>query len=212
MKRAKVIVADDHAIVLEGLRRVLEPDYEVAAVVENGRDLIRKAEELDPEVLIVDITMPLLNGIDAVRQIKKNGFRGSIIILTMHPDVAYATAALEAGAAGYVLKHAASSELLTALREVLRGRTYLTPRIEGDVMDELRRVPRRPRRPVELTTRQREVLQLLAEGHTLQETADILHISPRTVEYHKYGMMRALGLKSSAELTQLAIKEGLVGD
>jgi DNA-binding NarL/FixJ family response regulator len=211
VKRARVLLADDHKMVTEGLRGLLEPEFEVAGTVEDGRALVKMAKELHPDVVIADISMPLLNGIDAAVQIKKADPRVNIIFLTMHPDATYATRAIEAGASAYVLKHSAPAELVTAIREALKGRTYITPMIAKDVMQSLMDRPRhREDTAHKLTPRQREVLQLVAEGHSAKEIASILNVSPRTVEFHKYRIMEDLGLRTNAELIQFAIKHGIV--
>jgi RNA polymerase sigma factor (sigma-70 family) len=210
MKRARVLLADDHKIVTEGLRSVLEPEFELVGIVEDGRALVATAKELDPDVVVADISMPLLNGIEAVQQLKKADSRAKVIFLTMHPDVTYATRAFEAGATGYVLKHSAPSELLTAIREALRGRTYITPMIAQDLMQAYKGVSqRRQKAAPKLTPRQREVLQLVAEGLSAKEIASLLNISARTVEFHKYRIMEDLNLRTNAELIQYAIKEGI---
>jgi DNA-binding NarL/FixJ family response regulator len=206
-----VLLADDHALVLEGLCKVLEPDFEIVGIVEDGRALVEKAAALRPDVIIADITMPLLNGLEAVRQIRKSDPKAKVIMLTMHSDPTYAAEALEAGCCGYVLKHAAAAELVIAIREALRGRTYVTPRIEGDAIDAIRQGRRRHQKSAaQLTPRQREVLQLVAEGRSFQEIADILHVSKRTVEFHKYRIKQDLGLRTTAEFTQYAIKHGVI--
>jgi DNA-binding NarL/FixJ family response regulator len=206
MKRPKVLVADDHRIVAEGLRGLLEPELELVAIVEDGRALLEAHDRLRPDVVVADVSMPLLNGIQAVRQLRKAGSRAKFVFLTMHPDVSYATEALEAGASGYVLKHSAPDELLTAVREALAGRTYITPRVAGAVLEALRKGDSAPR----LTSRQAEVLQLVAEGRSAKEIGAILNLSPRTVESHKYAIMDELGVKTTAELVHYAVKNGLV--
>jgi DNA-binding NarL/FixJ family response regulator len=211
VKRPRVLLADDHKMVTEGLRSLLEAEFEVAGTVEDGRALVEMAKELHPDVVIADISMPLLNGIDAAVQIKKADPRVHIIFLTMHPDATYATRAIEAGASAYVLKHSAPAELVTAIREALKGRTYITPMIAKDVMQSLMDRPRqREDAAHKLTPRQREVLQLVAEGHSAKEIAAILNVSPRTVEFHKYRIMEGVGLRTNAELIQFAIKHGIV--
>ena len=211
MTRPRVLLADDHKIVAEGLRAILEQEFELVRTVEDGRALLEAAEKLNPDVIVTDISMPLLNGIEAARQIKKLTPKVKIVFLTMHPDVTYATRALEAGASGYVLKHAAPSELITAIKEVLTGRIYLTPMIAKDVLDSFMSESHRRRKTViELTPRQREVLQLTSEGRSAKEIASILNISTRTVEFHKYRMMESLGLRTNADLIQYAIKHGIV--
>lgn len=211
MKRARVLLADDHKIVAAGLQGILEPEFELVGTVQDGRALLKAARELRPDVIVVDISMPLLNGIEAVRQLKKANDRAKVVFLTMHPDVTYASRAFEAGASGYVLKHSAPAELVTAIREALKGRTYVTPMIAGELMRSYQDGSGKRKDPIRtLTPRQREVLQLLAEGHSAKDAAAILGISPRTAEFHKYRMMRELGIRTNAELMQYAIKHGVV--
>jgi DNA-binding NarL/FixJ family response regulator len=210
MKRARILLADDHRIVAEGLRGLLEPDFELVGIVEDGRALLAAAEQLRPDVIVADISMPLLNGIDAVRQIKRTNEDVKVVFLTMHPDVTYAASAFEAGASGYVLKHSAPSELIAAIQSALRGKTYVTPLLAGELIQFYKERPQEGRDELsKLTQRQREVVQLLAEGHSAKEIASILNISARTVEFHKYRMMQDLGLKSVAELIRYAIKHGI---
>jgi DNA-binding NarL/FixJ family response regulator len=210
MKKPRVLLADDHRIVAEGLRSLLEPEFDLVGAVEDGRALIAAVEELQPDVAVVDVSMPKLNGIEAVRQIKQKNKRIKIVFLTMHPDVAYAASAFEAGASGYVLKHSAPAELVMAIKEALEGRTYVTPRIAGELMHAYREGTTRPNGLAEITPRQREVLQLLAEGRSTKEIASTLVISTRTVEFHKYRMMEDLGIKTVAELIRYAVKQGIV--
>ena len=211
MKRARVLLADDHKIVAAGLKGILEPEFELVGTVQDGRALLKAARELRPDVIVVDISMPLLNGIEAVRQLKKANDRAKVVFLTMHPDVTYASRAFEAGASGYVLKHSAPAELVTAIREALQGRTYVTPMIAGELMRSYQDGSGKRKDPIRtLTPRQREVLQLLAEGRSAKDAAAILGISPRTAEFHKYRMMRELGIRTNAELMQYAIKHGVV--
>ncbi len=159
MKKIRVLLADDHKIVLEGLRSLLEPEFELVGTVEDGRALVAQARKLSPDVVVVDISMPLLNGIEAARQIKQENDKIKVVFLTMHPDVTYATRAFEAGASGYVLKHSAPSELVTAVREAIKGRTYVTPIIAGELMQSYKEgVHLRDDVIGKLTPRQREVL------------------------------------------------------
>jgi DNA-binding NarL/FixJ family response regulator len=211
MTKAKVILADDHRIVVEGLRSLLEPEFDLVGTVEDGRALVEAVDRLEPDVAVVDISMPKLNGIEAARQIRQRNKHVKIIFLTMHPDVAYAASAFDAGASGYVLKHSAPAELVTAIHEVLAGRTYVTPRIAGELMQAYREGTAGQDRTVEMTPRQREVLQLLAEGQSAKEIASQLGISTRTVEFHKYRMMEDLGIKTVAELIRYAVKHGISG-
>ena len=209
MAKARILAADDHRIMGEGLRALLEPEFELVGVVEDGRELIDAHDRLHPEVVVADVTMPRLNGIQAVRKLKQDGSRAKFVFLTMHPDVSYATETLEAGASGYVLKHSAPDELVTAVREALAGRTYITPRIAGEVLEALRQGPDRKKK--RLTARQSEVLQLIVEGKSAKEIAAALDLSPRTVESHKYAIMDQLGVKTTAELVRHAVQEGLAG-
>ena len=211
MKKPRILLADDHKIVLEGLKGLLEPEFELVGTVEDGRALVAQAAKLRPDVIVADISMPRLNGIDAVRQIKKTDPTIKVVFLTMHPDATYAAGAFEAGASGFVLKHSASSELITAIREALRGRTYVTPLIAGDLIRTYqgKGFPAAPA-SAELSSRQREVLQLLAEGKSAKEIGAFLNISARTVEFHKYRIMELLHIKTSAELVQYAVKHGLI--
>jgi DNA-binding NarL/FixJ family response regulator len=211
MNKIRVLLADDHKIILEGLRGLLEPEFEIVGNVEDGRALVEATQRLHPDVVVVDISMPLLNGIEAARQIKKSNEDVKIVFLTMHPDVTYAARAFEAGASGYVLKHSAPSELVAAIREAIRGRTYVTPIVAGELIQSYRQGAHLNADTAgKLTARQREVLQLLAEGRSAKEIASILNVSPRTVEFHKYKMMEQLNINTSAELVQYAVKHGIV--
>lgn len=212
MKRLRLLLADDHDIVIEGLRRVLDhADFEIAGVVKDGRALLRAAQDVKPDVIVTDVSMPLLNGIEAVKQIRQNNRTVKIIVLTMHPDVTFATEALAAGASGYVLKISAGEELITAIREAMKGRVYVTKSIAEAVKRAVSIRARGSRGPLEnLTSRQREVLQLLAEGFHVKEIAAKLHLSPKTIEFHKYRIMDELGLRSGAELARYAVRHGIV--
>ena len=208
MTRRRIVIADDHRMVAEGLRSLLEPAYELVDIVEDGRALVEAAQRLQPDVIVADITMPILNGLDAVEQIRRSGCQAKVVFLTMHKDALYAARAMRAGASGFILKHSASTELLTAIDEGLAGRTYVTPTIA----ELLAHLPDPPRdNEVSLTRRQREVLQLFAEGHSAKEVAKLLHISVRTAEGHKAQIMDLLGARSTAELVQCAIRHGLIG-
>jgi len=212
MGKPRILIADDHKIFAEGLKRLLDSDFEIAGVVEDGRQLVDAAEKLRPDAIVVDISMPLLNGIDAVRRIKKVHPEMKVVFLTMHPDVAYAVNAFKEGASGYVLKNSAPDELITAIREGLKGRTYVTPMIAGKLLRTYQSGSQPGTgtdTPPSLSSRQREVLQLLAEGHSAKEIASILNISTKTVEYHKYRMMEDLGSKTTADLIRYAVKQGI---
>jgi DNA-binding NarL/FixJ family response regulator len=210
MKRPRVLLADDHCVVAEGLRGLLQPHFEVVGIVSDGRELLAAARALDPDVVVLDISMPSLNGIDAARQLRAAKSRAKVVFLTMHREVAYAARALEAGASGFVLKHAAASELVTAVQEALKGGTYVTPQVAGDLLGSLRRGPPAGVEALnDLTPRQREVLQLVAEGRSAKEVAAALRISRRTAEFHKARLMETLGVRSTAELVQYAIRTGV---
>jgi DNA-binding NarL/FixJ family response regulator len=210
MSKPRVMLADDHQLVAQGIRSLLEPEFELVGIVADGRELLAAAAKLRPDVIVMDITMPSLNGIEAARQLRKADARPKVVFLTMHHDAAYAARALEAGAAGFVLKHSAASELITAIREALQGRSYVTPLIAGELLQAYRKKDRHPGEPFDqLTPRQREVLQLIAEGQSAKEVAKTLQISPRTAEFHKASLLRALGLDTAAELVQYAIRHGL---
>jgi DNA-binding NarL/FixJ family response regulator len=205
-----VLLADDHRIVLEGLRVLLEGQFELVGFAANGRELLEQAAALRPDVVVADISMPLLNGIEAVRKLVEADKRVKVVFLTMHPDQTYASRALEAGASAYVLKHSASDELVAAIHEALAGRRFLSASIRTPALDELMNETRRHvKDTIELTPRQREVLQLLVDGRSAREIAAVLDISPRTVESHKYQMMDELGVKTSAQLVHYALRHKL---
>jgi RNA polymerase sigma factor (sigma-70 family) len=211
LKRPTVLLADDHEIVVEGLRRVLDADFDVIGVVSDGLALLADAKRLRPDVIVVDVSMPRLNGIEAARQIRKSGLTAKLVFLSMHPDVIYVSEAFRAGGSAYVLKSSAGIEIVEAVREVLEGRTYVTPSIDKTILErQIRRDESANQNLDRLSPRKREVLQMTAEGKTTKEIADILTISPRTVEFHRYRVMETLDLHSIAELVQYAIKHRLV--
>jgi DNA-binding NarL/FixJ family response regulator len=207
MTRPRILMADDHLMLLEAFKALLQPDFDVVGTVTDGRTLLEEFTRLNPDVVLLDIGMPLLNGLDAGRQLKAQRRSVKLIYLTMNPDPDLAGEALRLGASGYVLKSSAAQELKQAILEALRGRSYITPLITRDVVGSLiqQRTPRH-----ELTMRQREVLQLLAEGKSMKEVAAVLDLTPRTVAFHKYRMMEQLRVKSSAELVKFAVREGVV--
>ena len=211
MKKPRILLADDHQIVLEGLKSLLGGEFEVVGSVGDGRALVDQAATLHPDVIVADISMPQLNGIEAARQIKKTDKNIKIVFLTMHPDATYAANAFEVGASGFVLKHSAPSELITAIHEAMKGRTYVTPLVAGDLIRTYQEGGT-PEKDLfkKISPRQREILQLLAEGKSGKEIASILDISTRTVEHHKYRMMEQLNIKTSAELVQYAIRHGII--
>jgi len=214
MTKPRVLLADDHALVRQGMRTILEPDYEVVGEAKDGRELVRAAIELRPDVIVADIAMPSLNGLEAIRQIQKEDVRAKVVFVTMHAGVDFAVQAFRLGASGYLLKVDASDELVRAIKEALGGRLYITPTIAKDVMMVLMEGSKAPSEDSEpwakLTGREREVLQLVAEGRKMAEIGEILHISARTVERHKYNLMDKLTLRTTAELTQYAIKRGMI--
>jgi DNA-binding NarL/FixJ family response regulator len=210
MRRPTVLLADDHRVVVEGLVNFLSPTCDHVGTVEDGRALVEAAIRLDPDIVVSDISLPLLNGIDALVQLKKKRVKAKVIFLTMHRDAAYATRALEAGAAGFVIKHSASSELMTAIREVLKGNTYVTPMLGRESAPKSKGAQTRTRDAASgLTPRQREVLRLVAAGRSSNEIADALNISPRTVEFHRNKLKQELHLRNQSELVRFAIKHGI---
>ena len=213
MTRPRILMADDHAIVLAGLRKLVESEGEVVGMVEDGRALVEAAQQLRPDIVLLDISMPLLNGLDAARQISKLVPESKLIFLTMHATPTYATEAFKAGASGYLIKRSAAVELKQAIQAVMRGQHYMTPLITKDVLAAtLQSLEGQLSKPLvtSLTPRQREVLQLVAEGKGTKAIASILNISVKTVEFHKFRIMSELDLHSTAELIKYAISEGLV--
>lgn len=211
LNRPRILLADDHRIVAEGLKRLLQAEFELVGEVEDGCALIEAARTLHPDVIVADISMPLLNGIDALALLRKDNPRVKVVFLTMHHEVAYARRALEAGALGFVLKHSAPTELVTAIRAALDGKTYLTPAIAGEVFQAMRNAPaEKDGKTGTLTSRQRAIVQMLAEGLSAKEIAAKLGISARTVEFHKYQILETLHLHTSADLVRYAVREGLV--
>ena len=210
MKRPRVLLADDHKLLLEAFRKLLEPECEIVGSVTDGRALVATAQQFRPDVIVLDISMPLLNGLDAARQIKQRLPAVKLIFLTVNEDPDLVTEAFRVGGSAYLLKNSAASELFKAIEEVLQGRVYLTPLVAGSVVESLMQDSGRGRMTDRLTPRQREVLQLLAEGRTMKEAASILKVKPRTVAFHKYRLMDELHLKTNADLLQFAIKQKIV--
>jgi DNA-binding NarL/FixJ family response regulator len=210
MTRPRVLLADDHRLLREAFTRLLEPTCDVVGAVADGRALLAAAPDLRPDIAVIDIAMPLLNGLDAARQLKRVMPKVKVIFLTMSEDPDVAAEAFRVGASGYLLKNSAASELLAAIQEVSRGNSYITPLATQGLVETLLDHTEPSTNSVELSPRQREVLQLLAEGHTMKEIARTLKITPRTVAFHKYSMMEQLGITSSAELAQFAVKQHLV--
>ncbi len=209
-RRLRVLLADDHTLLLDAFKKLLEPECDVVGTVGDGRALLAAAEQLRPDVIILDIAMPLLNGLDAGRQLKKALPEVKLIFLTMHQDPALATEAFRAGASGYLLKTSAASELLKAIEDATNGRAYVTPLMTQDLVEALMSAPQERKSAGQPTPRQREVLQLLAEGCSMKEAARILGVTPRTIAFHKYRIMEQFRLKSNAELIQFAIRQGVV--
>jgi DNA-binding NarL/FixJ family response regulator len=211
MPRITVLLADDHTIIAQGLASLLSESFEVVGTASDGRELIELARKLKPVVIITDISMPLLNGLDAVNQLRSEGIQAKVIVLTQHKEPQFAVEAFRAGVSGYLLKQGAGEELVKAVQEVAQGRFYLTGLITRDLISVLLAARGKDSAAERsLTSRQREILQLIAEGRTAKEIAGILNISTRTVEGHKYEIMEALGVKTSAELVQQAIRLGLI--
>ena len=210
MKKPRLLLADDHTILVEGLKALLAPEFDVVATAGDGRAVLEAAKEYQPDIVLLDISMPGLNGIEAARRLKQSNPDAKLIVLTMHGDLSFVRAAFEAGASGYVLKQSAATELVTALREVDTGRRYISSLILERLGTETLTFLRRPAKiSGDLTTRQREVLQLLAEGHVRKEIAEILGVSVKTVEFHKQKITEKLGIHSDAALTAYAIRHGI---
>jgi DNA-binding NarL/FixJ family response regulator len=205
-RRLTVLLADDHAIVAEGLASILQREFSLIGTVADGAQLVEAARRLRPDVIVTDVAMPGMSGLEALTRLKAEGIPAKVIFLTMHADAQLAAEALRAGASGFVVKHAAGKELIAAIHTALRGGRYLTPHLAPDVLTTLADGGRSGA----LTPRQREVVALIAEGRTMKEVAAVLGLSPRTVETHKYQVMQALGLKTTTDIIRYAIEHGLV--
>jgi DNA-binding NarL/FixJ family response regulator len=210
MRPPRVLLADDHEILLDGLKSVLEPQYEVVGIALDGRALLEAAAKLQPDIIVLDIAMPELNGLDAARQIRQSMPKVKLIFLTVNKDPYIVKEAFRAGASAFLLKQSAALELTEAIRQVLRGGTYVTPRVSEGLSNISLRPPKDREHAPEPTPRQREVIQLLAEGRSMKQVADALHITPRTVAEHKYKVMELLQLKTNSDLVQYAIKHGII--
>jgi DNA-binding NarL/FixJ family response regulator len=210
VRRPRVLLADDHQMLLDALKDLLEPIYEVVGLVCDGRALLKVAEELRPDIIVLDIAMPQLNGLDAGRQLKQSMPGVKLIFMTMNEDPYLVGEAFRAGASAFLLKQAAGLELNKAIEEVLKGGSYVTPSARKGLNSISLREPKNREHSPEPTPRQREVIQLLAEGRTMKEISRILDITPRTVAAHKYTAMELLQLKTSAELVQYAIKHRII--
>ena len=209
MSKPRVIIADDHTMLVEAFEKLLSPECDVIAKVADGRALLAAVAELHPDVVILDLSMPLLNGLDAARQIKQTHPAVRLVFVTMNEDPDLAAQAFRLGGAAYLLKRSAGSELLTAIREAMRHRSYVTPLVTEGMLGSLMHSHSEPSTP-QLTARQREVLQLLAEGKSMKEVASILNVAPRTVAFHKYRMMEQLKIRTNAELIQYAIRHHVI--
>jgi len=205
MNRIRILMADDHMMFAEGLRSLLREEFELLGTAGNGRDLIEFALGLKPDVILVDISMPVLNGFDAVRELRKRGSESRIIFLTMHNDATFLAEALRCGASGYILKQAAGEELVNAIREVAQGNNYISPLITNLPTESQTKHAQKT-----LTPRQREVLELISRGLTMKEIAAELKISTRTAESHKYETMQTLGVETTAELIRYCLRLGLI--
>jgi len=210
MKKPRIILADDHTILLDALKGLVEPEFEVVGLCSDGRALVKAAEQLKPNVIVLDIGMPTMNGLNAGQRLKEILPTVKLVYLTMNQDPDMASEAFRLGASAYLLKTSAASELIRALREVLCGGTYVTPLMTEGMVGSFVQNFKRRKSTSHLTLRQKEVLQLLAEGRSMKEAAFILNVSPRTVAFHKYAMMDHLNIKSSAELIEYAMRSALV--
>ena len=208
--RSRVLIADDHNLVAELCKRLLEPEFQVVGTVSNGRELVRAAAKLKPDVIVVDIAMPVLNGLDAGKQVKEALQTVKLVYLTMNTDPELTLEAFDRGASGYLLKTCAASEMVLAVREVLRGKTYLSPTLKEKVAYLRWERKKMVEEADRLTGRQREVLQLIAEGKVMKEIGDTLNVTTRTVAFHKYRIMEVLGTTSNAELVRYAVRNHLV--
>jgi DNA-binding NarL/FixJ family response regulator len=209
--KPRLLLADDHTLLLEGIRLLLEPEFDLVGSVEDGQALLAAAKRLKPDVILLDISMPLLNGIDAARKLRKVMPSARLIFVTMHADSDYVSEAFRAGAMGYILKRAAASELILAIRAVLNGNHYVSPLVARNVRNDLISSPKTIGKFSDrLTSRQREVLQLVAEGRSRKEISAILNISVKTVEFHKRQLMQKLNLQTSADFTRYAIEHGII--
>lgn len=211
MRRTTVLLADDHRLVAEGLQRILESEFDVVGIANDGFALIQAVRDGSADVIVCDISMPGLNGLDALEELRKEHPNIKVIMLSMHHNVNYAQQALEAGALGYILKASAPEELIFAVRAAAMGRTFISSDIAGEVLQAMRRGEAAQATPIDrLSLRQREILRLLVDGHSAKKIASQLGISPRTVEFHKYTMMESIGVSNSAELIRAALQSGII--
>lgn len=212
MAKARIMLADDHSLILDGIRRLLADHHHLVGAAADGAALVREALVHQPEIVVLDVAMPILNGIDAAREIRKSLPKTKFVFISMHGNAIYVRKAVEAGASAYVLKSGASEELLKAIDKAWRGETFFSPGLDQDLIHEIAVQPVRvSRHVIELTSRQRQILQLIAEGKQNKEIAGILFVSVRTVEFHRGRLMSRLGARTTAELTRCAIQHGLIG-
>lgn len=209
MTKPRVLLADDHALLLGAFEALLSSECEIVGTAPDGRQLVSEAARLKPDVIVLDVTMPHLNGLEAARQIKHSLKTVKLVFVTMNEDADLAAEAFRAGASAYLLKRSAASELLTAIREVMQGRSYVTPFVTDGLVETLLN-PEKPGPSTDLTPRQREILQLLAEGRSMKEAGAVLNLTRRTIAFHKYRMMQQLRVKTTAELIQYAIRNHIV--
>jgi DNA-binding NarL/FixJ family response regulator len=209
--KVRILLGDDHALILDGIRSALQQQYDIVGQVQDGRALVQAADRLQPQIIVLDISMPLLNGFEAAKQIRKSVPSAKLIFLSQHLNPAYLKQALKLGASGYVLKSGATQELHTAISQVLRGKTYITPAFGEDVISNLwNRSGELNRESEDLTDRQREILHLIVGGKANKEIADVLHVSIKTVEFHRARLMAKLGVRTVAELAKVAVQQGLI--
>lgn len=212
MTRSKILLADDHSLILQGIRNLLENQHDVVGSVSDGATLVREALRLHPEIIVLDVAMPVLNGIDAAEEIRKSLPAVKFLFISMHANASYVRRAMAAGGCGYLLKSGAAEELLQAIEVVRRGGKYFSPALDTNLAHEATLHTTKPsRHSFELTSRQRQILQLIAEGKQNKEIAELLFVSVRTIEFHRGRLMARLGARTVAELTQFAIQEGLIG-
>lgn len=207
---ARLLIADDYRLVAEACKEMLQPEFDIVGIVTDGRSLVQAALELKPDAAIMDVSMPHLNGLDAAEQIKRKLPSVKIVFLTVNADPGIAAEAFQRGASGYVLKHSGAEEFVAAIRKVIAGQSYLSPLIARETMTYLLRQPKDERKKKDITPRQSEILQLLAEGRAMKEVADILDITPGTVAFHKYNMMERLSITTNAGLLMYALKHNMI--
>ena len=210
ISRSRILIADDHTLVADLCKKLLEAEFDVVGTVGDGRALLQSAVDLKPDVIVVDVAMPILNGLDAGQQVKQMVPAVKLVYLTMNPDPEVAAEAFRRGASGYLLKTCAADQMVIAVRKVLRGMSYLSPQLSKETVSYLRKQSMLQEEQERLTERQREVLQLLAEGKVMKEVADVLNLTTRTVAFHKYRIMEVLGARSTAELVRYAVRNHMI--